>query len=95
MTVQMIYYPGFTLLGVSEPLGLLAIITQLLMTSLRRTVLRLTLLALLALVGMQVLYWTRTHPANKFWLQSADKDLGNVGEVFFAFELMGPADQSD
>ena len=96
ITVQMIYYPGFTLLGVSEPLGLLAIIAQLLLTSLRGTVLSLTLIALLGLVGMQVLYWTRTHPANKFWLQSADKDLGNVGEGFFAFELMGqPISQTE
>jgi hypothetical protein len=90
MTVQMIYYPGFTLLGVSEPLGLLAIIAQLLLTPLRGTALWLTVVALLGLVSMQLLYWTRTHPANKFWLQNADKDLGKVGEGFFAFELMGP-----
>jgi hypothetical protein len=45
MTVQMIYYPGFTLLGVSEPLGLLAIIAQLLLTALRGTALWLTVVA--------------------------------------------------
>jgi hypothetical protein len=46
--------------------------------------------SLLGLVSMQLLYWTRTDPASKFWLQNADKDLGNVGEGVFAFELMGP-----
>ena len=96
MTVQMIYYPGFTILGVSEPLGLLAIIAQLLLIPLRGTVLWLTLVALLGLASMQLLYWTRTHPANKFWLQSADRDLGNVGERFLAFELMGqPISQAE
>jgi hypothetical protein len=86
VTVQAIYYPGFTIAGISEPLSLIAVIVLLLFTPPGTVTFWLTLVALFGLLGMQVIYWTRTHPTNKYWLQSAEGKLGNIGSGFFAFD---------
>jgi hypothetical protein len=89
LAVQAIYYPGFTLLGLSEPGGLMATIALLVFTSPGSVAFALTLVALISLLGMQLIYWTLIHPTNRFWLQTAGPDLGNLGGTFFAFDPGG------
>src|SRR5919109_580576 len=67
--VQPIYYPGFTISGVSEPVAIIATITLLIVTPRGSAGFWLTLMALLGLIGMHVVYWLFTHPVNNFWLQ--------------------------
>ncbi|MCE7979977.1 MAG: DUF1772 domain-containing protein [Caldilinea sp. CFX5] len=80
--VQPIYYPGFTIGGISEPVGLLLTLLLLWLTPWGSPDFWLTLLALAGLVGMQAVYWFVTHPVNKFWLQ--DEALRGVSAGFFA-----------
>lgn len=84
VAVQAIYYPGFTLLGIAEPVAVIVIAALLLLTPRHGGAFLLTLLALLCLLGMQVVYWLFTHPTNKYWLARADTTLGKAGNRFFA-----------
>ena len=43
----------------------------------------LTVIAVIALIGMQGVYWIVTHPINRFWVQ--DVKLNRAGAEFFAF----------
>ena len=82
LTVQPIYYPGFTIAGgAGEVGGLIAVLAVLLLTPQGTPAFWLRLVALAALLGMQVVFWLFTQPVNKFWLQSTT--LGNFGEAFF------------
>jgi hypothetical protein len=84
LTVQPIYYPGFTVAGFSEILGILATGALLFMTSTSGGVaFSLTIGALIALIAMHAAYWIITHPVNNFWVK--DMDLKGVGAGFFAF----------
>jgi hypothetical protein len=87
VTVQSIYYPGFTLLGISEPSGLIAVLILLFLTSPSTASFWLIVIALIGLAGMQMIYWVFTHPTNKFWLQTSGTDMSNLGNSFFA---LGP-----
>jgi len=71
LTVQQIYYPGFTiaLLLWSTPRGTAAF--------------WLALGALLGVLAMQAVYWIAIHPINKFGLQG--KTLSAAGSRFFSF----------
>src|SRR5688572_952777 len=65
--VQPIYYPGFTVGGgVGEFGGTIATLVLLILTPFGTVGFWLTLGALLCLLGMQVVYWSVTHPVNKF-----------------------------
>jgi hypothetical protein len=88
-TVQPIYYPGFTLAGTAEPVGMLALLLLVILTPGGTTTFWLTLGALLALLAMHCLYWLLTHPVNNFWL--ADFELKGLGARFFAFEPIARA----
>jgi Domain of unknown function (DUF1772) len=81
--VQPIYYPGFTLGGISEPVSLLLTIVLLFLAPRGSANFWLTLVALLGLVGMQAVYWLVTHPVNKFWVEGTD--LNQLGSSFFSF----------
>ena len=82
LTVQPIYYPGFTIAGgAGEVGGLMAVLAVLLLTPQGTPAFWLRLVALAALLGMQVVFWLFTQPVNKFWLQSTT--LGGFGEAFF------------
>ncbi|MGG6241240.1 DUF1772 domain-containing protein [Nodosilinea sp. AN01ver1] len=72
--VQSIYYPGFTIGGGSEPLGVIFAIVLLFLTPSGSTDFWLILVALLGLIGMQVVYWLVTHPVNKFWVEGETLD---------------------
>ena len=80
-TVQRIYYRGFTMAGVSEPLGVVGAAILLVLTP-RGGEFWYVLTALLGLVGMQVVYWLFTQPVNRVWLRGGD--LGRAGAGFFA-----------
>jgi hypothetical protein len=83
IAVQAIYYPGFTVGGISEPLGILAVLLLLLLIPLATSVFWLTLAAFVALVLMHATYWMMTHPVNKFWL--AGENLAGFSAGFFSF----------
>jgi hypothetical protein len=80
--MQPIYYPGFTIAGLSEPLGIISTIILLVLTPLGNADFWLTLVALLGLIAMQAVYWLVTHPVNAFWLQG--ERLSGVGSSFFS-----------
>lgn len=83
LTVQEIYYPGFTVGGVAEPLGLLLTLVLLVLTPLGSGPFWLTAAAFLALLLMHAIYWAITHPVNNFWLKDF-RPMG-AGGRFFSF----------
>ena len=69
-TVQTIYYPGFTIGGISEPLAALALLMLLFMTQTGTAAFWLMLMAFIALGLMHLIFWLMTQPVNKLWLAS-------------------------
>jgi hypothetical protein len=80
--VQPIYYPGFTIAGMSEPVAIVSTILLLALTPRGSAGFWLTLVALLGLVGMHAVYWLFTHPVNNFWVRG--EKLGRLGSGFFS-----------
>jgi hypothetical protein len=70
LTVQRIYYPGFTVIGAAEPVSILALAVLLALTLNGTTVFWLIAAALAASVLAHTLYWMLTAPVNKVWLRS-------------------------
>jgi hypothetical protein len=89
--VQAIYYPGFTIGGVGEPLGLIAVFALLLFAPYGTLAFWLTLAAFIGLALAHAIYWAITHPTNKVWLQG--QQLGSAGAAFFS--TGGATPQSD
>jgi len=91
--VQPIYYPGFTIAGTSEPLAIVAVAILIVVTP--RTGFRfwLTIASLIGLLMMQAVYWLRTHPINRVWLQG--KTLGRAGSNFFGVAARPDRDHDD
>ncbi|OGB25753.1 MAG: DUF1772 domain-containing protein [Burkholderiales bacterium RIFCSPLOWO2_02_FULL_57_36] len=81
LTVQEIYYPGFTVGGFAEVLGLLALAGLLYFIPIDNPSFKWTLASFIALAALHATYWILTHPTNKFWLQN--KNLKGTGAVFF------------
>jgi hypothetical protein len=86
LAVQGIYYPGFTYGGFAEGLGMLATLVLLLQTPTGNPAFWWILTALIALLGMQAIYWIVTHPVNKYWLK--DTQLEGFGGEFFSLDPM-------
>jgi Domain of unknown function (DUF1772) len=86
--VQPIYYPGFTIGGVSEPVGILLTIVWLFMRPFGSTTFWLTLVALLCLLAQQAVYWFVTHPVNQFWVEG--QHINRLGAGFFSFGTQAP-----
>jgi hypothetical protein len=82
--VQRIYYPGFTIAGVSEPLAIAATAALLAFTPSRDLAFWLIVAALLGLAAMQAVYWIVTHTVNKQWLRN--EHLGAAGQRFFSVQ---------
>ncbi|HLT90414.1 MAG TPA: anthrone oxygenase family protein [Woeseiaceae bacterium] len=82
VTVQKMYYPGFTLAGIAEPVAILSTLLLLLVTPFDTTPFWSTLFALLCLAGMHTIYWRVTHPLNRAWLEG--ERLSKSGQRFFA-----------
>jgi hypothetical protein len=89
--VQPIYYPGFTIVGIAEPLAIVAVIVLSVLVPLGSAQFWLTLLAGLGLISMQAVYWLFTHPVNKFWLEGVR--LSGIGSGFFSFASAGRPDR--
>ena len=80
LAVQAIYYPGFTMAGMAEPVAILAALVLLLFTA-TSTQFWLVALAAAALVIMHAIFWLVTQPVNKYWLR--DADLTEAAKRFF------------
>jgi hypothetical protein len=85
LVVQRIYYPGFTIGGLTEPLSILALAVLLALAPAdgRRIWIA---AALAAVVAAHVVYWLVTHPVNKRWVDlqgSANLAMGKAGTAFF------------
>lgn len=81
VAVQTIYYPGFSIGGISEPLSILSTLVLLILAPAANAGFWLTLTALLSLAVMHLVFWLVTQPANKFWL--VDQNLSELGVRFF------------
>jgi hypothetical protein len=81
LTVQPIYYPGFTIAaGFGEFGGMLATAALLVVTP-QGPAFQLTAAALALLILAHIVYWLVTHPTNRFWLK--DQKLAGAGATFF------------
>jgi hypothetical protein len=75
LAVQTIYYPGFTIGGISEPVAIVALLILLLSTPRKGTGFWWTLSCLLAVIAMQVIFGLVTQPTNRFWLKKRASQL--------------------
>lgn len=87
LAVQPIYYPGFTVAGFAEPLGLLLLLIMLFATPFGSPPFLFTAIALVALLAMHATYWLLTHPVNNFWLR--DTKVEGLGARFFQVDPFG------
>jgi hypothetical protein len=90
LATQAIYYPGFTIGGIAEPLAVIAVFVLLLSMPAASTRFWLTLFALIALAAVHIVFWIWIQPINKLWLK--DIKLGRASAAFFGTE---PAAASD
>src|SRR5438067_1841223 len=82
LTVQPIYYPGFTVAGgIGEVGGLIAVLVIVFLSRESTPAFWLRMVALAAMLGMQIVFWLFTQPVNKYWLQSTS--IGGFGKAFF------------
>lgn len=80
--VQTIYYPGFTIGGLCEPLAAITVFAALLFLPFGTVAFWLVTIALAGLLLTHAIYWGITHPVNKVWLNT--QDMGAAGTAFFA-----------
>lgn len=83
LVAQPIYYPGFTIGGASEPVGIVALMLLSISTPTGTAQFWLTICAFAALAFAHAIYWMLTHPVNNFWLK--DFELKGLGAGFFGF----------
>jgi hypothetical protein len=88
--VQTIYYPGFTIGGIAEPVALVLMLVLLLLTPAETAEFWLTAGAFVTLLAMHAAYWLLTHPVNNFWLK--DFKLKGIGASFFSFKRLKQSD---
>ena len=81
LTVQRIYYPGFTIAGLAEVFSMLAALALVFITSRESAAFALSLGALVLLLAMHAIYWAIIAPVNKVWLKA--ERLSQTGETFF------------
>ncbi|MDL2402273.1 anthrone oxygenase family protein [Rhizobium mayense] len=87
LIVQQIYYPGFTIGGVAEPLGTLLILLLLFLTPVNTIAFWLSAAAFAAMVLMHAVFWLLIQPVNNFWLK--DIELKGLGAGFFSHDPFG------
>jgi hypothetical protein len=93
LTVQRIYYPGFTIAGLAEVGGLLLSVVLLFLTPSGTAAFWLTCIAAIGMAGVQVVFWAVTQPINKVWVGGAE--MGSLGSSFFEFSPAGHFGRSD
>lgn len=91
LTVQQIYYPGFTYGGFSEVGGIVALAVLLFLLPYAGAGFWWAAAALALLSMSHLTYWLFTHPVNGFWLK--DVDLKGLGGAFFS--TFSAADAAD
>ena len=82
MTVQQIYYPGFTAGGFSEVAALVTLVVLLFLQPYGTAQFWWSAAALALLAAVHAIYWISTHPVNNFWLK--DVKLSGFGNSFFS-----------
>ena len=87
LTVQRIYYPGFTIVGIAEVLGIVAALALVIVTPRDGAAFTLSLAALVLLLAMHAVYWIVTAPVNKVWLEG--EQLSKAGTAFFGMKAAG------
>jgi hypothetical protein len=92
LATQAIYYPGFTIGGAAEPLGLLLLLALVVFTPAGTPDFWLRVAAFIALLASHLVYWLMTHPVNNFWLK--DVELKVMGSGFFGFDPLNRTDPS-
>jgi Domain of unknown function (DUF1772) len=92
LATQAIYYPGFTIGGIAEPLAVIVVLALLLSIEAPSTHFWLVLLAWLSLAAVQIIFWVWVQPVNKIWLK--DIDLGQAGAAFFGKETPAKTDDN-
>jgi Domain of unknown function (DUF1772) len=83
LAVQTIYYPGFTVGGIAEPVSLVATALVAFLTPSGSPTFWLIVCAFVALALMHAVYWVLIHPVNNFWLK--DVNLQGAGATFFGY----------
>jgi hypothetical protein len=91
-SVQQIYYPGFTIVGASGPLGTIVTVALLFLLPFGSTEFWLALVATVAMLGVMAVFWLVTQPANKLWTRNLK--MGATGSTFFQTGA-GSADETD
>jgi hypothetical protein len=81
LTVQRIYYPGFTIAGLAEGFSMIAALALVFATPRGTTAYGLSFAALILLLTMHAVYWGITAPVNKIWLKG--QQLSKAGSTFF------------
>jgi hypothetical protein len=66
LAIQQIYYPGFTIGGVAEPIDLLMILLLVFLTPAGSLAFWLKMTAFVALLALHACYWLLTHPVKQF-----------------------------
>jgi hypothetical protein len=89
LTVQPIYYPGFTLGGIAEFGSIITTFALLFMAPRGSAQFWLIAVALAALVTVQIIFWIMTQPVNKYWLRNTE--LSRLGTRFFETGSAAPA----
>jgi hypothetical protein len=84
IATQSIYYPGFTIGGFGEGLGLLATLSLVLLMPRGTLAFWWSLAGFLALVITQVVFWTVTQPVNRHWV--AGLRLTGAAQRFFSVD---------
>ena len=93
MAVQTIYYPGFTLGGIGEPLAAIAALILLIVMRDQGAAFWWVLGALIALIAMHAIFWLVTQPTNRFWLRS--HQLSRAGKNFFGVKASGQLEKDE
>jgi hypothetical protein len=94
LTVQPIYYPGFTFVGgFAELVGMLCTLGLLFLTPPDTPAFWLTLWASIALIVMHAVFWVFTQPVNRFWLR--EHELGAAGAAFFRVDRSNSSPERD
>jgi hypothetical protein len=80
--VQKIYYPGFTVLGMAEPLAIAATAGLAFLCRNQAQKFWFAAGALAALLLIQIVFWVFVQPVNRIWLKGLD--LSGAGRRFFS-----------
>lgn len=82
LAVQTIYYPGFTIGGISEPLAVIATLVLLIVTPKDHAQFWLVFTSFMGTLAAQIVFWLVTQPTNRFWLKHEQPS--EAGAKFFA-----------